>query len=105
MVKEKKWIGTSVPPISLTSKKKVIKAEEVKEEEVFATRPPISKNEVKASRSMTKEVEVTSEPSNPPIIQLKYILRYAERVMVNGSSFSFQLPSELFGIPRKSYIL
>ncbi|KAA0064274.1 transposase [Cucumis melo var. makuwa] len=33
---------------------------------------------VKSSRPMTKEVEVTSEPSNLPI-QLKYILRYAER--------------------------
>ncbi|KAL0549297.1 hypothetical protein IC582_013778 [Cucumis melo] len=53
---------------------------------------------------MTKEVEVTNEPSNLPI-QLKFILRYAERVMVDGSSFSFQLPLELFGIPRKSYIL
>ncbi|KAL4030818.1 hypothetical protein IC575_009070 [Cucumis melo] len=53
---------------------------------------------------MTKEVEVTSEPSNLPI-QLKYILRYAERVIVDGSSFSFQLPLELFGIPRKSYVL
>ena len=53
---------------------------------------------------MTKEVEVTSEPSNLPI-HLKYILIYAERVNVDGSSFSFQLPLELFGIPRKSYIL
>jgi len=53
---------------------------------------------------MTKEVEVTSEPSNLPI-QLKYILRYAERVMVDGSSFSFQLLLELFGIPRNSYVL
>ena len=53
---------------------------------------------------MTKEVEVTSEPSNLPI-QLKYILRYAKRVMVDGSSFSFQLSPELFGIPRKSYVL
>ena len=53
---------------------------------------------------MTKEVEVTSAPSNLPI-QLKYILRYAERVMVDGSSFSFQLPFELFGICRKSYVL
>ncbi|KAL0561249.1 hypothetical protein IC582_001671 [Cucumis melo] len=59
---------------------------------------------VKSSRPMTKEVEVTSEPSNLPI-QLKYILRYAERVMVDGSSFSFQLPLELFGISRKSYVL
>uniref|UniRef100_A0A9I9ECZ8 Ubiquitin-like protease family profile domain-containing protein n=1 Tax=Cucumis melo TaxID=3656 RepID=A0A9I9ECZ8_CUCME len=42
---------------------------------------------------MTKEVEVTNEPSNLPI-QLKFILRYAERVMVDGSSFSFQLPLE-----------
>ncbi|KAA0040992.1 hypothetical protein E5676_scaffold228G00330 [Cucumis melo var. makuwa] len=99
VVKEKKKIATSVPPISLTSKKKV-----VEEEEVIVTRPSISKNEVKASRPMTKEVEVTSEPSNLPI-QLKYILRYAERVTVDGSSFSFQLPLELFGIPRKSYVL
>ncbi|KAA0034884.1 glycine-rich domain-containing protein 1-like [Cucumis melo var. makuwa] len=53
---------------------------------------------------MTKVVEVTSEPFNLPI-QLKYILRYAERIMVDGSSFSFQLPLELFGIPRKSYVL
>ncbi|KAL0552319.1 hypothetical protein IC582_011428 [Cucumis melo] len=53
---------------------------------------------------MTKEMKVTSEPSNLPI-QLKYILRYAERVMVDGSSFSFQLLLELFGIPRNSYVL
>ncbi|KAL0540416.1 hypothetical protein IC582_024653 [Cucumis melo] len=104
VVKEKKEIATSVPPISLTSKKKVVEEEEVKEEEVIVTRPSISKNEVKASRPMTKEVEVTSEPSNLPI-QLKYILRYAERVTVDGSSFSFQLPLELFGIPQKSYVL
>ncbi|KAA0045182.1 uncharacterized protein E6C27_scaffold30G001830 [Cucumis melo var. makuwa] len=104
VVKEKKWIATSVPLISLTSKKKVIEEEEVKEEKVIATRPSISNNEVKASSSMTKEVEVTSEPSNLPI-QLKYILKYAERMMVDGSSFLFQLPHELFGIPRKSYVL
>ena len=53
---------------------------------------------------MTKEVEVTNEPSKLPI-QLKYILIYAKRVMVDGSSFSFQVPSKLFGIPRKSYVL
>ncbi|KAL4035087.1 hypothetical protein IC575_003761 [Cucumis melo] len=107
VVKEKKGIATSVPPVSLTSKKKVVEEEEVKEEEVIAT-TPMTKNEVnvkvKSSRPMTKEVEVTSEPSNLPI-QLKYILRYAERVMVDGSSFSFQLPLELFGISRKSYVL
>ncbi|KAL4013368.1 hypothetical protein IC575_025535 [Cucumis melo] len=98
VVKEKKEITTSVPSISPTSKKKVVEEEEVKEEEVIVTRPSISKNEVKALRPMTKEVEVTSEPSNLPI-QLKYILRYDERVMVDGSSFLFQLPLELFGIP------
>ncbi|KAL0560503.1 hypothetical protein IC582_000908 [Cucumis melo] len=80
---------------------------EVKEEEVIAT-TPMTKNEVnvkvKSSRPMTKEVELTSEPSNLPI-QLKYILRYAERGMVDGSSFSFQLPLELFGISQKSYVL
>ncbi|KAL4032724.1 hypothetical protein IC575_005805 [Cucumis melo] len=107
VVKEKKGIATSVPPVSLTSKKKVVEEEEVKEEEVIAT-TPMTKNEVnvkvKSSRPMTKEVEVTSEPSNLPI-QLKYILRYVERVMVDGSSFSFQLPLELFGISRKSYVL
>uniref|UniRef100_A0A9I9E6I9 Ubiquitin-like protease family profile domain-containing protein n=1 Tax=Cucumis melo TaxID=3656 RepID=A0A9I9E6I9_CUCME len=103
VVKEKKGIAASVPPVSLTSKKKVVEEEEMKEEEVIATRS-MTKNKVKASRPMTKEVEVTSEPSNLPI-QLKYILRYAERVMVDGSSFSFQLPLELFGIPRNSYIL
>ncbi|TYK08650.1 transposase [Cucumis melo var. makuwa] len=103
VVKEKKGIATSVPLVSLTSKKKVVEEEEVKEEEVIAT-TPMTKNEVKSSRPMTKEVEVTSEPSNLPI-QLKYILRYAERVMVDGSSFSFQLPLELFGISRKSYVL
>ncbi|KAA0064126.1 uncharacterized protein E6C27_scaffold548G00390 [Cucumis melo var. makuwa] len=69
VVKEKKEIATSVPLISLTSKKKV-----VEEEEVIVTRPSISKNEVKASRPMTKEVEVTNEPSNLPI-QLNYVLR------------------------------
>ncbi|KAA0036851.1 putative serine/threonine-protein kinase nek2 [Cucumis melo var. makuwa] len=79
VIKEKKEIVTNVPPISLTLKKKVVEEEEVKEEEVIATKPLISKNEVKASRPMTKEVEVTSEPSNLPI-QLKYILRYAERI-------------------------
>uniref|UniRef100_A0A9I9EJK5 CACTA en-spm transposon protein n=1 Tax=Cucumis melo TaxID=3656 RepID=A0A9I9EJK5_CUCME len=78
VVKEKKEITTSVPSISPTSKKKVVEEEEVKEEEVIVTRPSISKNEVKALRPMTKEVEVTSEPSNLPI-QLKYILRYDER--------------------------
>ncbi|KAL0546157.1 hypothetical protein IC582_016063 [Cucumis melo] len=87
--------------------KSKIQEKEVKEEEVIAT-TPMTKNEVnvkvKSSRPMTKEVEVTSEPSNLPI-QLKYILRYAERVMVDGSSFSFQLPLELFGISRKSYVL
>ncbi|KAL0539743.1 hypothetical protein IC582_023959 [Cucumis melo] len=107
VVKEKKEIATSVPPVSLTSKKKVVEEEEVKEEEVIAT-TPMTKNEVnvkvKSSRSMTKEVEVTSESSNLPI-QLKYILRYVERVMVDGSSFSFQLPLELFGISRESYVL
>ncbi|KAL0536825.1 hypothetical protein IC582_025787 [Cucumis melo] len=107
VVKEKKGIATSVPPVSLTSKKKVVEEDEVKEEEVIAT-TSMTKNEVnvkvKSSRLMTKEVEVTSEPSNLPI-QLKYILRYAERVMVDGSSFSFQLPLELFGISRKSYVL
>ncbi|KAA0059543.1 uncharacterized protein E6C27_scaffold518G00570 [Cucumis melo var. makuwa] len=103
VIKEKKGIATSVPPVSLTSKKKVVEEEEVKEEEVIAT-TPMTKNEVKSSRPMTKEVELTSEPSNLPI-QLKYILRYAERVMVDGSSFSFQLPLELFGISQKSYVL
>ncbi|KAL0551968.1 hypothetical protein IC582_011061 [Cucumis melo] len=107
VVKEKKGIATSVPPVSLTSKKKVVEEEKVKEEEVIAT-TPMTKNEVnvkvKSSKPMKKEVEVTSEPSNLPI-QLKYILRYAERVMVDGSSFSFQLPLELFGISRKSYVL
>ncbi|KAA0046260.1 hypothetical protein E6C27_scaffold284G00640 [Cucumis melo var. makuwa] len=103
VVKEKKGIATSVPPVSLTSKKKVVEEEEVKEEEVIAT-TPMTKNEVKSSRPITKEVEVTSEPSNLPI-QLKYILRYAETIMVDGSSFSFQLPLELFGISRKSYVL
>ncbi|KAL4037984.1 hypothetical protein IC575_001587 [Cucumis melo] len=87
--------------------KSKVQEKEVKEEEVIAT-TPMTKNEVnvkvKSSRPMTKEVEVTSEPSNIPI-QLKYILRYAERVMVDGSSFSFQLPLELFGISRKSYVL
>ncbi|KAL4011351.1 hypothetical protein IC575_028408 [Cucumis melo] len=73
-MKEKKGIAINIPPISLTSKKKI-----VEEEEVIATRPSISKNEVKASKSMTKEVKVTNEPSNLQI-QLKYILRYAERV-------------------------
>ncbi|KAA0051213.1 uncharacterized protein E6C27_scaffold1250G00120 [Cucumis melo var. makuwa] len=77
VVKEKKGIAASVPPVSLTSKKKVVEEEEMKEEEVIATRS-MTKNKVKASRPMTKEVEVTSEPSNLPI-QLKYILRYAER--------------------------
>ncbi|TYJ96837.1 uncharacterized protein E5676_scaffold2750G00350 [Cucumis melo var. makuwa] len=77
VVKEKKGIATSVPLVSLTSKKKVVEEEEVKEEEVIAT-TPMTKNEVKSSTPMTKEVEVTSEPSNLPI-QLKYILRYAER--------------------------
>ncbi|KAL0558515.1 hypothetical protein IC582_003089 [Cucumis melo] len=52
----------------------------------------MTKNEVnvkvKSSRPMTKEVEVTSEPSNLPI-QLKYILRYAERV----SKYVFVDPS------------
>ncbi|TYJ96657.1 uncharacterized protein E5676_scaffold549G00020 [Cucumis melo var. makuwa] len=62
VIKEKKEIATSLPPISLTSKKKV-----VEEEEMIATKSSISKNEVKASRPMTKEVEVTSEPSNLPI--------------------------------------
>ncbi|KAA0056317.1 putative serine/threonine-protein kinase nek2 [Cucumis melo var. makuwa] len=41
VVKEKKEIATSLPPISLTSKKKV-----VEEEEVIVTRPSISKNEI-----------------------------------------------------------
>ena len=45
MVKEKKEIATSVPPISLTSKKKVVEEEKVKEEEVIAT-TPMTKNEV-----------------------------------------------------------
>ncbi|KAL0541528.1 hypothetical protein IC582_021580 [Cucumis melo] len=107
VVKEKKGIATSVPLASLTSKKKVVEEKEVKEEEVIAT-TLMTKNEVnvkvKSSRPIKKEVEVTSEPSNLPI-QLKYILRYAERVMVDGSSFSFQLPLELFGISRKSYVL
>ncbi|KAA0043051.1 hypothetical protein E6C27_scaffold75G001380 [Cucumis melo var. makuwa] len=44
---------------------------------------------VKPSRPMTKEVEVTSEPSNLPI-QLKYILRYAERKV---SKYVFVDPS------------
>ncbi|KAL4016612.1 hypothetical protein IC575_024264 [Cucumis melo] len=105
--KREKGIATSVPPVSLTLMKKVVEEEEVKEEEVIAT-TPMTKNEVnvkvKSSRPITKEVEVTSEPSNLPI-QLKYILRYAERVTVDGSSFSFQLPLELFGISRKSYVL
>uniref|UniRef100_A0A9I9E738 Ubiquitin-like protease family profile domain-containing protein n=1 Tax=Cucumis melo TaxID=3656 RepID=A0A9I9E738_CUCME len=58
VVKEKKEIATSVRPTSLTSKKKVVKEDEVKEEEVIVTRPSISKNKVKALRPMTKEVEV-----------------------------------------------
>ncbi|TYK22450.1 uncharacterized protein E5676_scaffold530G00570 [Cucumis melo var. makuwa] len=49
-------------------------------EEVIAT-TPMTKNEVKSSRPITKKVEVTSEPSNLPI-QLKYILRYAERLAI-----------------------
>ncbi|KAL4035620.1 hypothetical protein IC575_004323 [Cucumis melo] len=102
VVKEKKGIATSVPPVSLTSKKKVVEEEEVKEEEVIAT-TPMTKNEVNV-KADEKEGGITSEPSNLPI-QLKYILRYAERVMVDGSSFSFQLPLELFGISRKSYVL
>ncbi|KAL0543802.1 hypothetical protein IC582_018907 [Cucumis melo] len=91
VVKEKKGIATSLPPVSLTSKKKIVEEEEVKEEEVIAT-TSMTKNEVnvkvKSSRPMTKEVEVTSEPSNLPI-QLKYILRYAERyVFVDPSLIS-----------------
>ena len=46
MVKVKKEIATSVPPISLTLKKNVVKEEEVEEEELVATKPQISKNEV-----------------------------------------------------------
>ncbi|KAL4035702.1 hypothetical protein IC575_004407 [Cucumis melo] len=46
VVKEKKEIATSVRPTSLTSKKKVVKEDEVKEEEVIVTRPSISKNKV-----------------------------------------------------------
>ncbi|KAA0068061.1 uncharacterized protein E6C27_scaffold238G00090 [Cucumis melo var. makuwa] len=88
VVKEKKGIATSVPPVSLTSKKKVVEEEKVKEEEVIAT-TPMTKNEVKSSRPMTKEVEVTSEPSNLPI-QLKYILRYAKRKV---SKYVFVDPS------------
>ena len=53
---------------------------------------------------MTKEVEVTSAPSYLPI-QLKYILKYPESVLVDVSSFFFQLPLELFDICWKSYIL
>uniref|UniRef100_A0A9I9E865 Ubiquitin-like protease family profile domain-containing protein n=1 Tax=Cucumis melo TaxID=3656 RepID=A0A9I9E865_CUCME len=68
VVKKKKGIATSLPSISFTSKNVV------EEEEVIATRPSISKNEVKASRSMTNEVEVTSEPSNLPL-QLKYLYK------------------------------
>ncbi|KAA0055879.1 uncharacterized protein E5676_scaffold943G00770 [Cucumis melo var. makuwa] len=71
-------IATIVPLIYLTLKKKVVDEEEVKEEKVIATRPSISKNVVTDSRQMTKEVEVTNEPSNLPI-QLKYILIYPER--------------------------
>ena len=40
-IKVKKEIATNVPPISLTLKKNV-----VKEEELVATKPQISKNEV-----------------------------------------------------------
>uniref|UniRef100_A0A9I9CK75 Uncharacterized protein n=1 Tax=Cucumis melo TaxID=3656 RepID=A0A9I9CK75_CUCME len=82
VVKEKNGIATSVPPVSLTSKKKV-----VEEEEVIATRP-MTKNEVKASRPMTKEVEVTSEPSNLPI-QLKYL------DMLKGALMIFQSQNNL----------
>ncbi|KAA0053313.1 uncharacterized protein E6C27_scaffold102G001310 [Cucumis melo var. makuwa] len=97
VVKEKKGIATSVPPVSLTSKKKVVEEDEVKEEEVIAT-TSMTKNEVKSSRLMTKEVEVTSEPSNLPI-QLKYILRYAERGL---DDFSI---SEEFEKDQKNNIL
>ncbi|KAL0559399.1 hypothetical protein IC582_004008 [Cucumis melo] len=89
--------------------KSKVQEKEVKEEEVIAT-TPMTKNEVnvkvdcKIFKADEKEGGITSEPSNLPI-QLKYILRYAERVMVDGSSFSFQLPLELFGISRKSYVL
>ena len=41
MVKVKKEIATSVPLISLTLKKKVVKEEEVEEEELIATKPHI----------------------------------------------------------------
>ncbi|TYK13590.1 uncharacterized protein E5676_scaffold299G00770 [Cucumis melo var. makuwa] len=81
VVKEKKEITTSVPSISPTSKKKVVEEEEVKEEEVIVTRPSISKNEVKALRPMTKEVEVTSEPSNLPI-QLKLMTSKQDQLVV-----------------------
>uniref|UniRef100_A0A9I9EGB1 Uncharacterized protein n=1 Tax=Cucumis melo TaxID=3656 RepID=A0A9I9EGB1_CUCME len=97
VVKKKKGIATSIPLISLTSKKKVVEKEKVQEEEVIATRSSISKNEVKVSRPMTKEVEVTSEPSNLPIT-LKYSLRYAKRAEVEVwayeivSSISEQAP-------------
>ncbi|KAL4035687.1 hypothetical protein IC575_004392 [Cucumis melo] len=107
-IRELKQKVQSIPTSEYGScSKSKVQEKEMKEEEVIAT-TPMTKNEVnvkvKSSRPMTKKVKVTSEPSNLPI-QLKYILRYAERVMVDGSSFSFQLPLELFGIYRKSYVL
>ena len=50
------------------------------------------------------EIEVTSASSNLPI-QLKYILRYTKKIIVDGSSFFFRLHLQLFGSCPNSYVL
>ncbi|KAA0054858.1 transposase [Cucumis melo var. makuwa] len=54
---------------------------------------------------MPTEKEVVCESTSTLPLKLKSILRYAEKVMEKDSSITFSLPTDLFGISRKSSVL
>ncbi|KAA0063114.1 uncharacterized protein E6C27_scaffold1337G00230 [Cucumis melo var. makuwa] len=91
MVKEKKGIATSVPLISLTSKKKVVEEEEVKKEEVISTRPSISKNEGLNDFPILEEFEKDQKnnilESGKGIVECGYyVMRYMSEIVSKDTS-------------------
>ncbi|KAL0543599.1 hypothetical protein IC582_018699 [Cucumis melo] len=54
---------------------------------------------------MPTEKEVVCESTSTLPLALKSILRYAKKVMEKDSSITFSLPTDLFGISRKTSVL
>ncbi|KAL0536616.1 hypothetical protein IC582_025573 [Cucumis melo] len=54
---------------------------------------------------MPTEKEVICESTSTLPLALKSILRYSEKVMEKDSSITFSLPTDIFGISQKSYVL